>query len=130
MVVAIFLPLSSMWASFNTSNNASAANMRQADVYRPNMIIGQDTTRNTSRSANGNTSNGTSGTFASERPLNASFNTQGTLVNSPSMEAINNPQKLGAKGFAGVNTAERDSLELEMRQHGIAQGRSYSVRSD
>lgn len=135
MVVAIFLPLSSMWASFNTTNNISVANMRQADVHRPNMIIGQDTTQNSRNAGGTNTSDSTAvgtASFASDkRRLNASFNTKGTLVNSLSDEAVNNPKNLGPSAFAGVN-AKRDSLEMEMRQHGIGiqQGRSFSVRSD
>lgn len=132
MVVAIFLPLSSMWASFNTNKTNSVTNMRQPNVYRPNMIIGQDTTQNSGKNTNiSGTSNSTATTssFASDkRRLNLSFNTQGTLVNSISEEEVNNPQKLGPS--ATVAVMDRDSLELEMRQHGIAQGRSYSVRSD
>jgi pheromone alpha factor receptor len=143
VVVTIFLPLSSMWASFNPINGVSAANQRQNDVYRPNMTIGQETnpsSRNAANNVSATTSASTgASTFASDkRRLNASFNTQGTLVNSSVDEALNNPHNLGPSAFAGVNH-ERDSLELEMRQHGIGagggggvikQGRSYSVRSD
>lgn len=109
LVVATFLPLSSMWASANPSNINIAA-IRKPMAYKPSLMPGGST----------NNSNSTEKEY-----LTATFNSQGTLVNE-SHEEASNPKKLGTHA-----SARRDSIDVELAKmgHDIIVDRTYSVRN-
>lgn len=111
LIVATFLPLSSMWASANPSNINIAA-IRKPVPYKPGLMPG------------GSTQN--SGYSTEKEYLNTTFNSQGTLVHETQEEA-SNPKKLGAHA-----SARRDSIDVELAKmgHDIIVDRTYSVRNN
>lgn len=112
LVVATFLPLSSMWASTNPSNINIAA-VRKPTGYKPGMMVGSSVNTN--------------GSYSTEKEyLTTTFNSQGTLVNETQEEA-SNPKKLG-----GHASARRDSIDVELAKmgHDIIVDRTYSVRNN
>lgn len=111
LVVATFLPLSSMWASTNPSNINIAA-IRKPMVHEPGMMIGGSTNA--------------SGYSTEKEYLTTTFNSQGTLVNETQEEA-SNPKKLGAHA-----SAQRDSIDVELAKmgHDIIVDRTFSVRNN
>lgn len=112
LVVATFLPLSSMWASTNPTNINIAA-IRKPTAYKPGMMIG-DSTNSSSYSPN------------EKEYLTTTFNSQGTLVNETQEEA-SNPNKMGAHA-----SARRDSIDVELAKmgHDIVVDRTFSVRNN
>lgn len=111
LVVATFLPLSSMWASTNPSNINIAA-VRKPVAYKPGMMVGGSTNASA---------------YSTEKEyLTATFNSQGTLVNETEAETAD-PRKLG-----GHASARRDSIDVELAKmgHDIIVDRTYSVRNN
>lgn len=108
VVVAVFLPLSAIWASTSTSGNVNIAAPKQWQQRR------------TATSESTGTSN--------EKKLLDTAGTD-TLVADGRAESFSgaSPQKHGHHA-----TAERDSIDLEMAKmgHSISIKHSYSVRTD
>lgn len=113
LVVATFLPLSSMWASANPSNINIAA-VRKPMAYKPSMVPGNSIASNST---------------ANEKSyLNSTFSPQGTLVNETDEEAAN-PKKIGTYASA---RRDRDSIDVELAKmgHDIIVDRTYSIRNN
>lgn len=104
VVVATFLPLSSIWASTNTDGNANIAAPAQWHNRR-----------------HPSTMNKSSHGYSSEKGLlHTTVNTDCTLVDRQQSVSEPTPTKSG-----------RDSIDLEMQKMGrIRVDRAYSVRSD
>ncbi|KAK4507954.1 hypothetical protein PRZ48_001689 [Zasmidium cellare] len=112
VVVATFLPLSSIWASTATKGNNNIAAPHQWHNRREDSTL-----RNTHRAA-----------YSSEKGLlPTTVNTDCTLVDDRSASMSQpSPRKPGY-----TESGDRDSIDLEMQKMGrIRVDRGYSVRSD
>lgn len=112
VVVATFLPLSSIWASTATKGNANIAAPNQwHNRHQPSTFRGQRTPA-----------------YSSEKGLiHTTVNTECTLVDGRSDSvSTSSPRKPGHN-----DSRDRDSIDLEMQKMGhIRVDRGYSVRSD
>lgn len=112
VVVATFLPLSSIWASTATKGNANIAAPNQWHNRRlPSTFRGNRTPA-----------------YSSEKGLiHTNVNTECTLVDDRSNSLSgSSPRKPGH-----TDSRDRDSIDLEMQKMGhIRVDRGYSVRSD